>query len=310
MGRRDPTSTTNAGTELLMILVTGATGLNGGELVRLLSAKGVQVRALVRSSTKAQALSSLPYVEIVEGDMARPETLAGALRGVDRAMLISSSDAAMLEVQSNLIDAAAKAGVKHVVKLSGIMPEVDSPFRFARMHGEIELKLERSGMAFTHLRAGEFMHSYFRQVPAIVARGAMFLPMEDARIASIDVGDIAEAAATVLTEPGHEGKIYPLTGPEALSMAEVAEKLSKATGRTIRYINVSPEEATRTRLAAGVPQYAADALDELFAERRKGKEAQVSPIIETIIGRRATSFDEFAARNAAIFRGEQSAPKV
>lgn len=310
MGRRDPTSTTNAGTELLMILVTGATGLNGGELVRLLSAKGVQVRALVRSSTKAQALSSLPHVEIVEGDMARPETLAGALRGVDRAMLISSSDAAMLEVQSNLIDAAAKAGVKHVVKLSGIMPEVDSPFRFARMHGEIELKLERSGMAFTHLRAGEFMHSYFRQVPAIVARGAMFLPMEDARIASIDVGDIAEAAATVLTEPGHEGKIYPLTGPEALSMAEVAEKLSKATGRTIRYINVSPEEATRTRLAVGVPQYAADALDELFAERRKGKEAQVSPIIETIIGRRATSFDEFAARNAAIFRGEQSAPKV
>lgn len=310
MGRRDPTSTTYAGTELLMILVTGATGLNGGELVRLLSAKGVQVRALVRSSTKAQALSSLPYVEIVEGDMARPETLAGALRGVDRAMLISSSDAAMLEVQSNLIDAAAKAGVKHVVKLSGIMPEVDSPFRFARMHGEIELKLERSGMAFTHLRAGEFMHSYFRQVPAIVARGAMFLPMEDARIASIDVGDIAEAAATVLTEPGHEGKIYPLTGPEALSMAEVAEKLSKATGRTIRYINVSPEEATRTRLAVGVPQYAADALDELFAERRKGKEAQVSPIIETIIGRRATSFDEFAARNAAIFRGEQPAPTV
>lgn len=253
MGRRDPTSTTYAGTELLMILVTGATGLNGGELVRLLSAKGVQVRALVRSSTKAQALSSLPYVEIVEGDMARPETLAGALRGVDRAMLISSSDAAMLEVQSNLIDAAAKAGVKHVVKLSGIMPEVDSPFRFARMHGEIELKLERSGMAFTHLRAGEFMHSYFRQVPAIVARGAMFLPMEDARIASIDVGDIAEAAATVLTEPGHEGKIYPLTGPEALSMAEVAEKLSKATGRTIRYINVSPEEATRTRRRRGAP---------------------------------------------------------
>jgi uncharacterized protein YbjT (DUF2867 family) len=293
-----------------MILVTGATGLNGGELVRLLSTRDVQVRALVRSATRAEALSALPHVEIVEGDMARPETLSGALRGVDRAMLISSSDPAMLEVQSTFIDAAARAGVKHVVKLSGIMPELDSPFRFARMHGEIELKLERSGMAFTHLRAGEFMHSYFRQVPAIVAKAALFLPMEDARIASIDVGDIAEAAATVLTEPGHEGKIYPLTGPEALTMGEVADKLSTATGKTIRYVNISPEEATRARLAAGMPQYTADALDELFAERRKGKEAQVSPVIETLIGRRPTSFDEFAARNAAIFRGEKPAPRV
>ena len=293
-----------------MILVTGATGLNGGALVRLLSARSVRVRALVRDASRAASLSSVANVEIVEGDMARPETLSNALRGVDRAMLISSSDAAMLEVQSNFIDAAQKARVKHVVKLSGIMPDTDSPFRFARMHGEIELKLERSGIAFTHLRAGEFMHAYFRQVPAIVARGAFFLPMEDARIASIDIGDIAEVAAKALTEPGHEGKVYPLTGPEALTMAEVAEKLSAATGRPIQYVNVAPEEARRAQLAGGMPQYTADALVELFAERRKGKESQVSPVIEGIIGRRATSFDDFALRNAAIFRGEQPAPKV
>src|ERR1700674_679615 len=293
-----------------MILVTGATGLNGRELVRRLSERGVPVRALVRNPAKAAALAALPNVEIVEGDMAQPETLAGALRGVDRAMLISSSDPAMLDVQSNFIAAAAKAGVRHVVKLSGIMPELDSPFRFARMHGEIERRLEASGMAFTHLRAGEFMPAYFRQVPSIVGKGALFLPMENAKIASIDVGDIADVATTVLTSPGHEGKIYPLTGPDALTMAEVAEKLSTATGKTIRYVNVAPEEATRASLAAGVPPYTADALAELFAERRKGKEAVVSPIIETIIGRRATRFDEFASRNAAIFRGEQPAPKV
>ena len=293
-----------------MILVTGATGLNGSELVRRLSAKGIPVRALVRSAARAKGLSSLPKVEIVEGDMARPETLTGALRGVDRAMLISSSDPAMLEVQSNFIEAARKAGVKYIVKLSGIMPELDSPFRFARMHGEIERRLEVSGMAFTHLRAGEFMHAYFRQVPSIVARGAFFLPMEDAKIASIDIGDVAEVAATVLTSFGHEGKIYPITGPEALSMAEVAEKLSAATGKRIQYVNVTPEEAKRAHLAAGVPPFTADALAELFAERRKGKEAQVSPIIETIFGWRATSFDEFAMRNAAFFRGEQPAPKV
>src|SRR5713101_1477477 len=245
---------------LKMILVTGATGLNGSELVRRLSARGVHVRALVRSSARAEGFSALPKVEIVEGDMARPETLTGPLRGVERAMLISSSDPAMLEVQSNFIEAARKAGVKHVVKLSGIIPALDSPFRFARMHGEIERRLEASGMAFTHLRSGEFMQAYFRQVPSIVARGAFFLPMEDAKIASIDVGDIAEVAAIVLTGLGHEGKIYPLTGPEALNMAEVAERLSAATEKTIRYVNVAPEEATRANLAAGMPPYTAEAL--------------------------------------------------
>jgi uncharacterized protein YbjT (DUF2867 family) len=290
-----------------MILVTGATGLNGNELVHRLSARGVGVRALVRNTAKARALSALPNVEIVEGDMAHPETLRGALHGVDRAMLISSSDPAMLEVQSNFIAAARQADVKHVVKLSGIIAELDSPFRFARMHGEIERRLEASGMAFTHLRAGEFMQAYFRQVRSIVAQGALFLPMEDAKIASIDIGDIAEVAATVLTGSGHEGKIYPLTGPEALSMAEVAEKLSIATGKPIQYVNVAPEEAKRANLAAGMPPYLVDALVELFAERRQGKEALVSPVIPTMFGWQATSFDTFAARNAAIFRGEQPA---
>ena len=144
-----------------MILVTGGTGLNGKELLRLLSARGIAVRALVRNPARAEAIAALPHVEIVQGDMARPETLAAALRDADRAMLISSSDPSMLEVQSNFIDAAKKAGVKHVVKLSGIMPELDSAFRFARMHGEIEKRLEASGMAFTHLRAGEFMPPTF-----------------------------------------------------------------------------------------------------------------------------------------------------
>jgi uncharacterized protein YbjT (DUF2867 family) len=288
-----------------MILVTGATGLNGSALLRLLSAKGITTRALVRSRARAEAIAALPGVEIVEGDMARPETLGAALRDVDRAMLISSSDPIMLEVQSGFIDAARAAGVKHVVKLSGIMPDLTSPFRFARMHGEIERRLEASGMVFTHLRAGEFMPAYFRQVPSIVARGAMFLPMEDARIASIDVGDIAEIAALALTCSGHDGKTYPLTGPEALTMAEVAEKLSAATGKTIRYVNVAPEDARKAQLAAGMPPYLADALAELFAERRRGKEAQVSPMAQTLLGRRPTSFDEFAVRHAAIFRGDQ-----
>jgi uncharacterized protein YbjT (DUF2867 family) len=293
-----------------MILVTGATGLNGRELLRLLSARGVGVRALVRNPARAESIAALPHVEIVQGDMARPETLVAALRGVDRAMLISSSDPMMLEVQSNFIEAAKKAGVQHVVKLSGIMPELNSAFRFARMHGEIEQRLEASGMAFTHLRAGEFMPAYFRQVPNITAKGAMFLPMEDARIASIDVGDIAEIAASVLTGSGHEGRIYPLTGPQALTMTEVAAKLSAATGKTVRYVNVPPEAARQAQLAAGMPPYLADALFELFAERRNGKEAKVWPDAAALLGRPPTSFDEFAGRNAAVFRGEAPPPKI
>src|ERR1700676_1159330 len=272
-----------------MILVTGATGLNGSELVRRLSAKGIPSRALVRNLAKAQALAAMSHVEVVEGDMARPDSLTTALRGVERAMLISSSDPTMLEVQSSFIDAARKAGVKHVVKLSGIIPELDSPFRFARMHGEIEQRLEASGLAFPHLRAGEFMASYFRQVPNIVAKSALFLPMEDARIASIDVGDIAEVAAIVLTSAGHEGKVYPLTGPEALTMTDVAAKLSAVTGKTIRYVNVAPEDARKAQLAAGMPPYLVDALAELFAERPKGREGNVSPVAQTLLGRRPVS---------------------
>jgi len=277
-----------------MILVTGAAGLNGTALVRTLSAQGIPVRALVRNVARVTPLAALPHVEIVVADMARPETLPAALAGIDRAMLNSSADPAMLEVQSTFIAAAAKAGVKHVVKLSGIMPELDSPFRFARMHGEIEKRLEASGMGFTHLRAGEFMPTYFRQVPSIVAKGALFLPMEDQRIASIDVGDLAD----------------PLTGPEALAMTEVAERLSAATGKIIKYINIAPEDAKKAQLAAGLPPYMADAIAELFAERRKGKESQVSPVAGGLLGRRPTNFAEFAKRNAAIFRGEQPAPRI
>ena len=290
-----------------MILVTGATGQHGSRLLHLLSERGVAARAMARNPAKAEAIAKLPHVEIVHADMARPDTLPAALRGIDRAILISSATPDMADVQSNFVDAARKAGVKHVVKLSGIAPNLDSSFRFGRMHGEIEKRLEASGMAWTHLRPGEFMTVYFRQVPAIANKGALLLPMEEARIASIDIGDIAEVAAKVLTTPGHEGKIYSLTGPEALTMSEVAAKLSTATGKPIRYVNIAPEDARQAQLAAGMPPFLADGLFELFSERRRGMESRVWPDSEVLLGRRPTSFDEFARRNAAIFSGETQA---
>jgi uncharacterized protein YbjT (DUF2867 family) len=293
-----------------MILVTGATGLNGGELVRRLSKRGAKVRALVRNRAKAEGLAALPGVELAEGDLGKPESLGEALRGVTRAMLISSSVPTMKDVQCCFTDACVKAKVPHLVKLSGIIPELDSPFRFARMHAEIEQYIEKSGLAFTHLRAGEFMHSYFRQAGVIAAKGILPLPMGDARIASIDVGDIAEVSVQVLTGPGHENKIYPLTGPEALTMSEVAQRLSQVTGRTIGYVDLKPEEARAARLAAGMPAYNADALDELFSERRKGKESKVWDTLQAVFKLQPTTFLDFAKRWAAVFRGEQPPPKL
>jgi uncharacterized protein YbjT (DUF2867 family) len=243
-------------------------------------------------------------VEVRAGDMGRPETLGPALDGVERAMLISSSDMYMADVQTAFIDAAAKADVGHIAKLSGIMPALDSPFRFARMHAEIERHLEASGIAYTHLRAGEFMQAYFRQVPVITARHAIAVPLGDQRIASIDALDIAEVAARVLATAGHEGHAYPITGPEALTMTEVAAILSEVTGTTIRYIDATPEQAREAWLAAGVPPYNADALTELYAERRQGKESHVSPGTASLLGRPPTSFAQFARRHAAVFRGE------
>ena len=286
-----------------MILVTGASGLVGGEVVRQLSRQNVPVRALVRDPGRAPDLASLPLVQVVTGDLGRPESLDPALEGVGQAVLVSSSDASMAEMQNSFVDAAAKAGVGHVIKLSGIIPGLDSPFRFARMHAEIEEHLVASGMTFTMLRAGEFMQAYFRQVPNITARRELRLPMAGQRIASIDIVDIAAVAVRILTGTGHENQTYPITGPQALTMTEVAAILSDVIGTAISYVDVPPEAARQAQLDAGMPRYLADGLAELFAERRAGQESVVSPLTPTLLGRPATSFAEFAARNAAVFRG-------
>jgi uncharacterized protein YbjT (DUF2867 family) len=270
------------------------------------------VRALVRNVAKAKSLSfdTLPNVTIYEGDMEKIETLAPALRGADKAMLISFSNPDMESVQSNFIEAAKKFNLKHIVKLSGIIADINSPFRYARMHAEIERRLENSGISFTHLRAGEFMQSYFRQVPFILKQNSLFLPMGNERIASIDVSDVAEVAVKILTGSGHKGNVYPITGTEALTMDEVAEKFSIVLGRKIKYTNIPPEEANKARLDAGMPHYTVDALDELFAERRKGKESKVYYTMQNVFGLRPTTFEEFIIRNLQVFKGELPVPKI
>lgn len=287
-----------------MILVTGATGLSGSAVIREFVRQKYPVRALVRSRAKAHALEELPTVEVVEGDMLQPETLGQALDGIDRVLMISSADQQLLETQCAFIDASKKAGIRHIVKFSGLNSTLDSPFLFSRMHAEIERYLEDSGIAWTHLRPGQFMQVYLREVPTIVTESAFFLPLENAKLAPVDIEDIAKAAFALLCTEGHEGKIYDMTGPQALTMTEVAEQISLATGKTIRYINITQAEKKRALLAAGVPAYFADALDAQGSERRKGAEATVHLETHQALGIRPTTFAEFARRNADAFRGE------
>jgi uncharacterized protein YbjT (DUF2867 family) len=290
-----------------MILVTGATGQNGSAAIREFARRGEPVRALVRSAAKAVSVGAPASVEVVEGDMRRAETLGAALDGVERVLMISAADGQLAETQRSFIDAAKRADVRHIVKFSGRGAALDTPFRFNRMHAEIEQYLEESGLAWTHLRPSQFMQVYFREVPTIASEGVFYLPLENARIAPVDVEDIAKAVFALLHGDGHEGRAYEISGPEALTMDEVAECLSRALGKAVRYVDVAPEDKRRSLLAAGAPPAFADAMDELFSERRKGSESTVDLSTHEKLGVRPTTFEDFARRNAAIFRGE-SAP--
>lgn len=289
-----------------MILITGATGLGGSAAVREFVRRGESVRALVRSEAKAKALGEPSEVEVVAGDMGKPETLGAALEDVDRVLMISSADFQLVETQCTFIDAANDAGVEHIVKFSGLGAEADSDFRFTRMHAEIEAYLEASGLAWTHLRPSQFMQVYFREIRTILEDGAVYLPLEDARLAPVAVEDIAKAAFALLHGEGQYGRTYNMTGPEALTMAEIAAHLSAVLGTDVRYRNVAPEEKRETLIAAGIPEPYVDAMDELFANRRNGNlEARVDLTTHEALGIDPTTFEEFARRNAAIFRGER-----
>jgi uncharacterized protein YbjT (DUF2867 family) len=287
-----------------MILVTGVNGLIGSCGIREFARQQYPVRGLVRNRAKALALEVLPGVEIVEGDMLRPETLERALDGVDHALLISSPNQQMVETQCKFIDAAKESGVRHIVKLSGVTTSLDSPFLFSRMHAEISHYLERSGLALTFLRPSQFATEYLREAPTIIAERAFFLPFENAKLTPVDLEDVAKAAFALLTRPGQEGKTYMMSGPEALTMTEVAEQISLATGSTVKYVSISVEERHRVQLAAGMPAYVADALDVQSRLRQKGNGEDVVHLeTHTALGIRPTPFVEFARRHAANFLG-------
>jgi uncharacterized protein YbjT (DUF2867 family) len=294
-----------------MILVTGATGRSGSAVIREFARRSEKVRGLVRNRTKAREFETLPTVEIVEGDMLRPETLGAALQGVDRVLMISTSDRQIVEAQCTFIDAAKKAGVRHIVKFSGKESGIGfnpEHFRSTRMHEQIERYLEKSGLAWTHLRPSQFMQFYLPQTPTGVdiAENALILPMENAKLSPVDIEDIAKVAFELLHSEGHEGMSYDMTGPGALTMTEAAKQISRAIGKTVRYVNVTLEEKRRALLAAGMPPEYIDVLNELFSVRRKCSESRVYLGTHEAFGVQPTTFASFASRNAAMFRGDST----
>jgi uncharacterized protein YbjT (DUF2867 family) len=171
------------------------------------------------------------------------------------------------------------------------------------MHEDIERHLENSKLTWTHLRPSGFMQTYLREAPTIASKSAIFLPFGNIKLSPIDIEDIAQIAFALLRDGGHEGKSLDMTGPEALTMADIAQRISDAIGKSVRYVNVAPEDRRRALIAAGIPPTFADALDEQAAERRLRPESRVYLGTHELFGVQPTTFADFARRNAAVFKG-------
>lgn len=283
-----------------MILVTGATGTNGSEIVKRLAAQNVPVRAMVRDRNRANAIA-LPNVEVVEGDFDRPETLLSALSGVDRAFLVTNSSEHAEAQQLAFVDAAKQSGVAHIIKLSQFAADADSPVRFLRYHAAVEAAIQSSGIAYTFLRPNLFMQGLLNFKSTIVTQNAFYTAIGDAKVSLIDVRDIADAAIAALTKTGHEGKIYDLTGPQALTHTEAAHYLSNAIGRNITFVDIPPEMMLETLLSVHFPTWQAEGLIEDYAHYRRGEASVVASGVQDATGKAPRSFETFAHNYAPMF---------
>jgi uncharacterized protein YbjT (DUF2867 family) len=265
------------------------------------------VRALVRKPEKARVFEGFA-VEVVVGDFNKPETLDAALRGVDRAIFITSSiNLNQVELVSNFIEAAKRADTKHLVKYSGIGADPDSPSLILRGHWQIEKQLENSGIPFTILRPNLFMQNVSEGMPAVILQGDKFYrPVKDGKVSLVDIRDVAMVAVKVLTENGHEGKTYTITGPEALSYYECAEKLSAVLGKPITYVPLSPEGFQRAIVENGMPQWFAEADCAIYLTLAGGGGSFVTNIVEEVAKKQPITYDQFVQDYAQVLNNNTS----
>jgi uncharacterized protein YbjT (DUF2867 family) len=282
-----------------LILVTGATGTVGRDVVKLLSKKGAAVRAGVRDQAKARQRFD-DDIALVTFDFENESSFAAALDGVEKVFLLPPLLPNQVELTNVFVDAAKHAGVRRIVKLSAIGVDGEIQFTVGKWHAANEQHIRESGLAFTFLRPNSFMQNFITYFPP--RNGAIYLPWGNGTASFVHTRNIASVAAEVLTSDRHEEKIYTLTGPAALGIAEVAEILSETVGREFKYVDV-PEDAARDgMLQAGVPKWQVEALMELHAINKRNRWSAVTSDVEKVTGIPPTDFAQFARDHAEKFR--------
>lgn len=285
-----------------MILVIGANGKVGGQALRRLVEKGLDVRAFVRDRAKIDALGL--GVEAVEGDLDDADTIPPAMAGVDKVLVVSAGWDIPTE-DGNAIAAAEDAGVEHLVLLSSL--GVEAGVASGPFHAPGEARLRESKLAWTILRPGFFMANAMMWRDTVIGQGAVYEPTGGGRHALVHPADVGDVAAEILAADGHDGRTYALTGPEAVSSADCAAALSAVLGQEVRHVDV-PDEAFRQGMAeAGVPAPIADNLARYYSMVKAGEFAMVSPDVADILGRPARTFQEWAAENAGAFADTRGA---
>src|SRR5205807_2769333 len=280
------------------VLVTGATGTIGRDIAKRLSEGGVSMRAGVRNQAKAK--KELPDIALVPFDFEIEKMFSAALEGVEKVFLLPPLLPNQLELMNRFVDAAKRAGVGHIVKLSAIGIDDETQSTAIKWHGANERHIRESGVAFTFLRPNSFMQNFITYFPP--SDGAIYLPWGNGTASFVDTRDVASVAADVLTSDRHEGKIYTLTGPVALGIADVARILAGVAGRDINYVDVPETAARNGMLQAGIPKWQVDALMELHAINKQNRWSAVTSDVEKVTGKPATDFAQFARDHVEKFR--------
>ena len=287
------------------ILVAGATGTNGRALLDALAGTAAAVRGFVRSESQArQALGS--DIELAEGDLADCSSIAAAFEGVDKAYIVTAVHPDTVALFGNFFDAASAAGIRHVVKLSGLGASRESPSEIIRQHGETDELLGTSGLNYTIIRPNSFYQNMLWQAQPIAGTDTFYLPVGEAAQSMIDVRDIAEITANVLLHEGHDNRVYDLTGPESLTFHDVAEIIGDARGKPVAYIPITREAAESAMKEQGMPDWSAHALAEIQALFGTGAYADVLPDAENLLGRKPRTFAQFVRDHVAMFAHAES----
>jgi uncharacterized protein YbjT (DUF2867 family) len=286
-----------------MILVTGATGTNGCLVVQALLRAGVPVRAMVQNLAKAADLQQAG-AQLFVADFDKPDTLDGALAGVDRSLLLSAVDDQLVNREARFVERARKAGLRHLVKFSAIGAHPAASFTFGRQHGQSERLVMDSGLPFTFVQPTFFMQNLLWSADTIKARGEFYSTLGATPASHVDARDIASVIAAALAEPvdRHAGMVYLVTGPAALTFAQVAETFTGVLGRSVRYVNLTDEQLKAGLLASGQPNWQATALVELNTYARQGHASLVTDTVERVGGRPARTLEQWAQDHAASFR--------